>query len=369
MVGYPFEFISKGKTFNVSYTVGNPMGFYSSWASFALAHHYIMYHISRILGKDFKTLPYCLLGDDIIIGDKLVGELYLETMKSLGVDVSMAKTHVSTTTLEFAKRWIHKGREISPFPISALKECGKKYYFLTALLLQQVERGWVIDVSEMVGSFYGRFLSRSRRFRASMVEKSFISGAIMEIVTGTKPATLLNEISRKLGFNQVTNLSEWSANTILADVSLDLFTDSDPALKDKGKPLGLLAEQLLMLITGALEKEPEAWGLLENPLLHAYGSVEQTYLDMLKLSKGLQTNLQGKWPVLLRNMTIPLSDALFIDRAEQTTAMACSRVAGKVAEYLQFYNMSPRDIPRDHILGPKGPLATGPIQTFEPPPK
>lgn len=47
MVGYPFDIEGK----KVSYSVGNPMGFYSSWASFAVAHHYIFYEISRELRR------------------------------------------------------------------------------------------------------------------------------------------------------------------------------------------------------------------------------------------------------------------------------------------------------------------------------
>jgi hypothetical protein len=45
-----------------------------------------------------------VLGDDVLIGDREVGELYLEVIRDLGVDVSMAKTHISNTTCEFAKR-------------------------------------------------------------------------------------------------------------------------------------------------------------------------------------------------------------------------------------------------------------------------
>lgn len=40
MVGYDFSTPSGSR---VKYSVGNPMGFYSSWASFALAHHFIMF--------------------------------------------------------------------------------------------------------------------------------------------------------------------------------------------------------------------------------------------------------------------------------------------------------------------------------------
>lgn len=40
MVGYPFLTPDKGE---VRYEVGNPMGFYSSWGSFALAHHFVVF--------------------------------------------------------------------------------------------------------------------------------------------------------------------------------------------------------------------------------------------------------------------------------------------------------------------------------------
>jgi len=41
MVGYPFKVSDTRKEY--SYSTGNPMGFYSSWATFALAHHFIVY--------------------------------------------------------------------------------------------------------------------------------------------------------------------------------------------------------------------------------------------------------------------------------------------------------------------------------------
>jgi hypothetical protein len=45
MVGFPFS-TEDGP---VSYSVGNPMGAYSSWASFAVAHHYVIYDCCREL--------------------------------------------------------------------------------------------------------------------------------------------------------------------------------------------------------------------------------------------------------------------------------------------------------------------------------
>lgn len=45
-----------------------------------------------------------MLGDDIIIGDKSLGDAYMVLIKELGVDFSPAKTHISSDIMEFAKR-------------------------------------------------------------------------------------------------------------------------------------------------------------------------------------------------------------------------------------------------------------------------
>jgi len=49
MVGYPFDFNRESKLY---YSVGNPMGAYSFFNSFALTHHYIIYYCCRLLKKN-----------------------------------------------------------------------------------------------------------------------------------------------------------------------------------------------------------------------------------------------------------------------------------------------------------------------------
>jgi hypothetical protein len=54
MVGHKFDFknpIDK-KIEKLAYSVGNPMGAYSSFNSFALTHHYVIYYCCRVLGKN-----------------------------------------------------------------------------------------------------------------------------------------------------------------------------------------------------------------------------------------------------------------------------------------------------------------------------
>jgi hypothetical protein len=45
-----------------------------------------------------------ILGDDIVIKNDKVAQTYIKTIKGLGVDLSLQKTHVSNDTYEFAKR-------------------------------------------------------------------------------------------------------------------------------------------------------------------------------------------------------------------------------------------------------------------------
>lgn len=79
---------------------------------------------------------------------------------------------------------------------------------------------------------------------------------------------------------------------ILANIMVDFFSQSNEALnKPGGKPLGLFAEQIVMLLTGV--DDPNALPLLKNPHLDAYGSIEQIYLDLLKKAKYVDTIGQG----------------------------------------------------------------------------
>lgn len=101
----------------LKYSVGQPMGARSSWAVFTLSHHMVVQYAAYLEGV-YPFKDYILLGDDIVIYHTQVAERYLAIIESLGVKISKTKSHVSFDTYEFAKRWFHKGIEISPIPIS-----------------------------------------------------------------------------------------------------------------------------------------------------------------------------------------------------------------------------------------------------------
>jgi len=106
------------------YSVGQPMGSYSSWAAFTLAHHLVVQFCAKLNGK-FPFTNYIILGDDIVIKDNKVARSYIKFMNKLGVGISLHKTHVSKDTYEFAKRWIRYSpldgyKEVSPIPLKGI---------------------------------------------------------------------------------------------------------------------------------------------------------------------------------------------------------------------------------------------------------
>lgn len=105
----------------IRYSVGTPMGSYTSWAMLAYVHHLIVsWCWYTVYGVFPHVGSYIILGDDIVLADDKVAKKYISVMTRLGVDISFAKTHVSKDTYEFAKRWIHKDKEITGFPLAGI---------------------------------------------------------------------------------------------------------------------------------------------------------------------------------------------------------------------------------------------------------
>jgi hypothetical protein len=119
----------------VSYATGQPMGTYSSWAVFTLTHHFVVYYCAQLNGlKNFNQ--YMILGDDIVIKNDKVAKTYINVMNSLGVDISLNKTHVSSDTYEFAKRWIKPldNLELTGLPVKGIFSNYKNPYIVFTIL-------------------------------------------------------------------------------------------------------------------------------------------------------------------------------------------------------------------------------------------
>lgn len=77
---------------------------------------------------------YIILGDDIVIKDNAVAEEYIRVMGKLGVGLSLAKTHKSLNTYEFAKRWFQEGKEITGLPMRGIVENIHNPYIVFTIL-------------------------------------------------------------------------------------------------------------------------------------------------------------------------------------------------------------------------------------------
>lgn len=126
----------------VKYKCGQPMGAYSSWAVFSLSHHVVVAIAAKRAGFRFFS-DYALLGDDIVIANSAVALEYRQILDTLGVSISESKSHVSDETFEFAKRWIHKGVEVTGAPLSLLMNSDKPKWFDVTQFIRDVEERWL----------------------------------------------------------------------------------------------------------------------------------------------------------------------------------------------------------------------------------
>jgi len=105
-------------------------------------------------GYDLPYGGYALLGDDIVIGNKEVAEIYKQVITDLGVEFSIPKSHEGNTLVDFAKRlWLRdkqdpmKWVEISPFSVNGFKSAEGNPYLLFIELQMASMRGLLGNTS------------------------------------------------------------------------------------------------------------------------------------------------------------------------------------------------------------------------------
>jgi hypothetical protein len=122
----------------VTYNCGQPMGAYSSWPLFALAHHLLVEYCAFKSGvRDVKS-KYRLIGDDVIISDETVWTVYLKVVQDLGLEVNLGKTVISPSNgtysgAEVAKQLYLNGRCLTPLTPGFVRNLRKVYMLNTCL--------------------------------------------------------------------------------------------------------------------------------------------------------------------------------------------------------------------------------------------
>jgi hypothetical protein len=92
------------------WTVGQPLGLYPSFASFALAHNFLLEDLCLKNGISFRYPPFAIIGDDVVIWNDRLAQAYREVLTSMQVPISHDKSIVSDTVAEFGGRVITKDK-------------------------------------------------------------------------------------------------------------------------------------------------------------------------------------------------------------------------------------------------------------------
>lgn len=153
-----------------------------------------------------------MLGDDILLGDRLLAERYLTTITELGLEISLPKSYEDSHLMEFAKRLIYKGEEISPAPIRGLISCGISYTRIASFwravkdkdhvvtdnnLADCTEnwiRSWLGDYQNNLGRAHYKELRSKVRISASLTK--FFQKEI-------GPASFMNELMTSCGYSGI----------------------------------------------------------------------------------------------------------------------------------------------------------------------
>lgn len=147
------------------------MGAYSSWPVFALTHGLVLRAL--VQKSDHFTGQFCILGDDVVIGCDRLALDYKAFLYSYDIPYSPTKTMDSRSTFEFAKRWSHNGKEITPFPLGAFHANPTSYPCLAETFRTAYERGWFTtypDRPALISEFL-KLIGHNSSFRTKICQK------------------------------------------------------------------------------------------------------------------------------------------------------------------------------------------------------
>lgn len=344
MVGFPFD-SPHGK---ISYSVGNPMGAYSSWNSFALAHHFVMFICCENLMIPWKEAKYVILGDDVVIYDTLLYHEYVKLITSLGIDYAPDKGFNSDTLYEFAKRIIWRGEEITPFPVNALWETRNNPVLALNVISQERFRGWEFPsgIPKAMSDLFERtgMPRRYRRKRSDFLQKAFaISEGLRGLITAEealKPFLVDN------GTGMIEMISFFRPDfyqEVFSRCIQQSFAESVEGTKF-GRPLGELAQQLVIFITSLDICFDEQSDLIQSiPILRIHGEIEEMYLETRRAMNPVNLFINSdnrELRELHRVLAIPMSDAYYYVSNQEIVITAASKLVSLIDVEMLKMNLS-----------------------------
>jgi len=188
---------------SLRYKVGQPMGALSSWAMLAITHHFIVQFCARKVGvtrgSDWFG-AYELLGDDIVLFDAKVADLYSRVMHALGVSINKSKSVLSPNkpVVEFTKRFSVGTLELSPYSFRHIINCDN-FFGRLELSIRSLRRGHPSAFSQWLIANRESRLMRTRMVKpmlgllSHLVERGLLDLDLLiaNVLDPDKPMTLV----------------------------------------------------------------------------------------------------------------------------------------------------------------------------------
>lgn len=148
----------------VRYAVGQPMGALSSWAMLAITHHFLVQLAANRAGHLSWFTGYAVLGDDLVIADRKVGDQYLGLCRELGIGIALHKSLRSRNgSFEFAKRFVWSGTDVSAVSLLETSVASRDLRTLGELIRKNPAMR-LADVAAFLGYGYRNLGGLTNRF-------------------------------------------------------------------------------------------------------------------------------------------------------------------------------------------------------------
>lgn len=295
----------------------------------------------------WKSAPYILLGDDILIGDHNLALHYHDIItKELRVNISGPKSFISDHFFEFAKRLFWKGEEITPFPISSLKENTKNFTAFINTLLEIANRGWTSSwtADGVISEAYAQVIHLRSKLRNKMKPRIFVASELLQVIRGSLPAgPSITEVFSRLGFTFEKPFSDHEGNSLIENSVVDLFSSQailDPNSKSPDHYFDLAANLVMLLTSDPQRSELGFNTIYALPHTAVFGQIEETYVSLI--TKAREFSIVGDWPLLFKTMAIPISDMIFVERSAKTVTRVSSKLVDSFKAHGHALTMYPQ---------------------------
>jgi hypothetical protein len=293
----------------------------------------VVYDSCKELGIPWASAQYVILGDDVLFGDPVLAEAYRRRIESLGVPVSLEKTLVSRDTLEFAKRYVHQGEEITPFPISAVVDTAQNVSLLVSALYGEQKRALVprSGIPGAVYQLYRTYLHRNPRSCRKARDEAVRVLAGLDYSSGhLTRREFLGILAGQHACPRVDDtITDAVCDYIFDSAIRDLFSKavSVPRLK-----LGLVPLELIQVIEGMGDYRLTSGGLElagSLPVVDVYSQLIQMFDK--SLSGHQLARAEGEeYDDLVRAIQLPLSDKLLLIPVREQRAVMQGRFAASL---------------------------------------